>query len=37
MYDKLKLKNDATYEGINMGFSLQFLLIPKKNKLFFPA
>ena len=35
MYDKLKLKNDATYEGIKMYFLRNFCS-SLNNKLFFP-
>jgi len=37
MYNKLKLKNDATYEGKNWDFLCNFCSSLKKNKLFFPA
>ena len=36
MYDKLKLKNDATYEGIKWDFLRNFCS-SLNNKLFFPA
>jgi hypothetical protein len=36
MFDKLKLKNDATYEGIKWDFLRNFCS-SLNNKLFFPA